>query len=465
MRFHHPVLCALLLSGCASLGPTPYATPALSIPEAWRHRTVPVSAEAPATLEKKQWWRNFSDPALETLVEEALRRNNDLALAAIAVRRAQLHVKQTAKTALPQIGASLGANDSRSLRGEANASHSYSTSAGLSYEVDLWGKLALQRDTAQWAAQATEQDRKSAELALISTTMGLYWRLGYLNQRFALAAHSIGHAQHALSMARVKYAAGAIALLDVYQAEQALASQWAELAQLAHQQEEARNALALLFDGPPGKAFTEPQKLPEAAYPIIDAGLPAHLLSRRPDLQVAELRLREALAGADMSRMTFYPALSLTGNIGSSSTMLASVLSSPTMALGAGLTLPFIQWNEMQLNGKIAQADYERAVIGFRQTFYRALAEVENALSQRLQLVEQANYLDKVLATANKAERIAEIQYRSGSVPIKAWLDAQEARRSASLALAANRLEQLNAYVTLYQALGGDASISTATAE
>ena len=90
---------------------------------------------------------------------------------------------------------------------------------------------------------------------------------------------------------------------------------------------------------------------------------------------------------------------------------------------------------------------------------------MENALSQRLQLVEQANYLDKALATANKAERIAEIQYRSGSVPIKAWLDAQEARRSASLALAANRLDQLNAYVTLYQALGGDASLSTATAE
>ena len=87
---------------------------------------------------------------------------------------------------------------------------------------------------------------------------------------------------------------------------------------------------------------------------------------------------------------------------------------------------------------------------------------MENALSLRKQLAEQADYLDKALDTAYKAERIAEVQYRAGSVPIKTWLDAQEARRSASSAVAANRLDRLSACVALYQALGGDASAAAA---
>lgn len=457
MRPYIAALIALALSGCSSLGRTPYVTPKVLVPDAWRHGTEQTITTTAA--KEKQWWRNFNDPALEALIEEVLQRNNDLATAVMAVQRARLQAGLTAKNVLPQVNASLGASDSRTLGGESSASRSYSASTGLGYEVDLWGKLALQRDVAQWTAQATEQDRKSVELTLIGTTMGLYWRLGYMNQRIALSAKSIGHAQQALDMARVKYAVGVIALLDVHQAEQAVASQRADLAQQEHQREETRNALALLFDGPPGKAFAEPQQLPETALPAIDAGLPAHLLSRRPDLQAAELRLREALASADTSRMNFYPSLSLGGGLSSSSATLASLLSSnPGVALSASMALPFIQWQEMKLNGQIAQVDYERAVISFRQTFYRALAEVENALSQRGQLIEQANYLDKALATAYKAERIAEVQYRAGSVPIKAWLDAQEARRAASLSLTANRLDQLSAYVALYQALGGDAT-------
>lgn len=453
MRIHY-ALIALVLSGCAPLGKTPYATPPLPAPDAWRHGT----AQAAAVPARDHWWRDFQDPALTALVEDALRRNNDLAAAAIAVRRARLQAGLTDRNALPQLSAAAGAGAGRNLRGDADAARSYSASAGMAYEVDLWGKLSLQRDAAQWAAQATEQDRQSAALSLIGTTMGLYWRAGYLNERIALGAQSIiGHAQKALDIARVKHAAGAIATLDVLQAEQALASQHADLAQLEYQREENRTALALLFDAPPGTSIPEPGQLPDSPYPAIAAGLPVHLLSRRPDLRAAELRLRETLAAGDASRMGFYPVLALTGSLGASSPALLSLLRNPAAALGAGLALPFIQWQEMKLNAGIARADHERAVVAFRQAFYRALGEVENALSRRRQLAGQADFLDQALATALKAERIAEIQYRAGSVPIKSWLDAQEARRSASTMAAANRLERLAAHAALYQALGGGA--------
>ena len=458
MRTHAAALGALFLSGCASLVTTPYATPKLEVPGAWRNATGP----ATELRQQGQWWRNFNDPALEALVQEVLRRNSDLAVAALAVRRARLQAGLTDRNSLPQVSASLGASAGRNLRGEPNPSHGVSASAGISYEADLWGKLALQRDTAHWAAQASEQDRQSLALSLTGTTMGLYWKLGYVNQRIELAAQSIAHAQQALQVARVKHAAGLIASLDVLQAEQALASQRAELTQLRSQREENLSALALLFDAPPGEAMPEPRQLPEGAYPLIAAGLPAQLLARRPDLQAAELRLRSTLAAGDLSRMNFYPPLALTGSLGSSSEALLAVLRNPAAGLGASLALPFLQWKEMKVNGKLAQIDYESAVSGFRQAFYRALAEVENALSQCNQLAEQADYLELALATARKAERIAELQYRAGSVPIKAWLDAQEARRSAASTVAANRLERLVAHVAVYQALGGDATVGVA---
>ncbi|SFV13884.1 TolC family protein [Pseudoduganella namucuonensis] len=458
MRIHYALVAlgALVLSGCAPLGKTPYAAPPLPAPDAWRQGAGPAAAAAA----RDHWWRDFQDPALAALVEDALLRNNDLAAAAIAVRRARLLAGLTDRNALPQPSVTVGAGAARDLRGDAGATRSYSVSAGMAYEVDLWGKLSLQRDAAQWAAQAKEQDRQSVALSLIGTTMGLYWRAGYLNERIALAAQSIGHARQALDIARVKHAAGAIATLDVLQAEQTLASQHADLAQLEYQREENRTALALLFDAPSGVPLPEPEQLPDGPYPAIDAGLPVHLLSRRPDVRAAELRLRETLAAGDASRMGFYPALSLTGSLGAGSPALLSLLRNPAAALGAGLALPFIQWQEMKLNAGIARADHERAVIAFRQAFYRALGEVENALSRRQQLAGQADYLDQALATARKAERIAEIQYRAGTVPIKSWLDAQEARRSASTMAAANRLERLAAHAALYQALGGGAAVS-----
>jgi outer membrane protein TolC len=125
----------------------------------------------------------------------------------------------------------------------------------------------------------------------------------------------------------------------------------------------------------------ERQRLPEGALPAIKAGLPASLLGRRPDLRAAELRLREYLANVDASRASFYPTFTLTGSLGSSSISLEQVLKNPIATLGAGLTLPFLQWNTARLTVAVSQTSYEEAVVNFRQTLYTALSEVENSLA------------------------------------------------------------------------------------
>lgn len=364
---------------------------------------------------------------------------------------------QAASDQLPTLSVKGSTSAARPLDGGSTIRTS-SASAGVSWELDLWGRLASLRNAADWEAQATEEDRQAAALALVGTVANQYWLVAYLNQRVTASEQSIAYARQTLKLVQAQYDTGSTSGLELAQATQSLAAQEAAHTQWLQQRVQARNALAILFDGPPGVALDESQALPEGALPEVPADLPASLLTRRPDLRAAELRLRKTLANVDATRTSFYPTLSLTGSVGGSSTALSQVLDNPVGTLGAGLVLPFVQWRDMNRAVAISQADHEVAVRGFRQTWYQALADVENALSARLQYEDQGRRLTQALEAAHTSERLSEVRYRAGAVPLKTWLDAQETRRQAENNLAQNRLNRLNALATVYQTLGGSAT-------
>ncbi|MBC7680698.1 MAG: TolC family protein, partial [Ferruginibacter sp.] len=260
--------------------------------------------------------------------------------------------------------------------------------------------------------------------------------------------------------------AGAVGGLELAEARQSLLTLQANHTTLQQQAVAASTALALLFDAapgnPPAQPQTLPQTLPNSTLPEVAAGLPAELLARRPDLRAAELRLRESHMQIAATRASYYPALTLTGALGTSSASLLNLLSNPVASLGLGIGLPFLNQKEMDLNIQIAQAQSDAAVVNFRQTLYTALGDVDNALSARQQLRQQAVLLAQALTAATQVERIYGVRYRAGSVALKPWLDAQESRRNAEIALAENRLNQFNNHATLVLALGGDAVLQTA---
>lgn len=415
----------------------------------------PVAADAPAAT--GDWWRSFGDPQLDALIDDALRANADLAIAAIRVYRAQLQAGLVDTNLTPNV--TLGANGavSRTLD-----THQMSRASGingsLSYEIDLWGRLAALRDAARWEADATAADLEAARLSLIGTTAALYWQLGYLNRQIALGDANIAYAARTLALVRSRHTAGAVSGLDLAQAEQSLAVQRAAQTQLIQQRTENRHALAILFDRPPQQRAAEPAALPDAAPPDVAAGLPASLLGRRPDLRAAEFRLRESLAQVDATRTSFYPTFTLTGSAGTTSTSLERVLTNPVGTLGLGLALPFIQWNTMQLQIRVSKSQYEEAVVGFRQRLYTALAEVENALSARVQLEREAEQRALSLAQAQRAERLAAARFAAGATAVQPWLDQQQVLRSAQSADELTRLNRLNNQMKLYRALGGGTS-------
>ncbi len=441
---------AVLLAGCAGARHDPL--PAVAMPANW---AAPVAADAPAAT--GDWWRSFGDPQLDALIDDALRANNDLAIAAIRVYRAQLQAGLVDTNLTPNV--TLGANGAVSRTLDTHQmSRSSGVNGSLSYELDLWGRLAALRDAARWEADATAADLEAARLSLIGTIAALYWQIGYLNRQIALGDANIAYAARTLALVRSRHTAGAVSGLDLAQAEQSLAAQRAAQTQLIQQRTENRHALAILFDRPPQQRAAEPAALPDAAPPDVAAGLPASLLGRRPDLRAAEFRLRESLAQVDATRTSFYPTFTLTGSAGTTSTSLERVLTNPVGTLGLGLALPFIQWNTMQLQIRVSKSQYEEAVVGFRQRLYTALAEVENALSARVQLEREAEQRALSLAQAQRAERLAAARFAAGATAVQPWLDQQQVLRSAQSADELTRLNRLNNQMKLYRALGGGTS-------
>ena len=441
------LLPALLLAGCSSLA-TPYVRPALPNAPAWQD-SAGVSAPAAAS----DWWRSFGDARLDQLVETVLRNNNDIFAATLRVHKALVQTGQSGVARLPVLNAN-GAGQGAIAMQDGNSTNSFTLGLGASYEVDLWGRLSGAQDIAALQAAASAQDFETARTTVIATTIETYWRLAFINQDLAIARAGLDAAKRVETLVGSQAAAGAATELELAEVRQSVESQAAQLVDLQQTRVTLRNALAVLLNGLPSPV-SEPQSLPRRTPVKITAGLPSELLARRPDLRAAELRLRASLRGVDTARASLYPQITLTGNLGSTSSDLLQILANPIATLGAGLVLPFLNFKEGELRVKVSQIDYQLAVTDFRAALLTAFSDTGNALSARTMLNEKSRRLSAALEAAQAADHLTEERYRAGAVALRIWLDAQERSRTAARALAANRLDQLVTEVQIFRVLGG----------
>lgn len=457
------IACALCLStsfvGCSAVVKTPYQSPSVNFPAQYANNQQ-LNKQVYDQAFADRWWTLFGDTNLNQLVDQVIQANPNLAVAGINLQQARIQIKQSQSQQNIRIGTAGGrVGHQFSLDGGGNSSQGISLDyPGLSYELDLFGKLARQTEASKWAALATEQDLQATAQTLIAETASLYWQLGYLNESLTVAQQNLATAQKTYELVQVQYRAGAVSGLDLTSAEQAVQSQTSNLSRIQQQKVETRTALAVLLQRPVQQLnIAEPARLTTHELPKIEAGLPASLLSRRPDLNAAELRLRQALATKDAKKAAYYPSISLTGGVstGGSSTSLSQVLSNPVAVLGASLNLPFLQWNDMKRDLKVNDLEYEKTVIQYRETLYKALAEVENALSARTEVDKQLSLQERNVQLAQKTEDLTLVRYRNGAIALKNLLDAQETTRNAKLDLMQTRQSQYNAYVNLFKALGG----------
>ncbi|MCG9964425.1 efflux transporter outer membrane subunit [Shewanella sp. PS-2] len=446
------VISIALLSGCGALMRSDFEPPALQVPEQWQHTQVNDPVNGQVSLDP--WWQKFNQPELNQLISQVLSSNNDLTIATLTLQKARLQAGLARDDLYPQLSSNNTASVNKPLEG-GSSSKAFKANLSVSYEVDLWGKVSANIDQAQWTALASLEDRESTAQSLVATTASLYWRIGYLHQRIELSNKSIEHSRQTLALTQRQYASGAVTELNVLESQRSLAGQEASHSQLLQQLVEAENALAILLNRAPGQVAVEIKQLPDSAVPEIGVGIPADLVGRRPDVKAALYQLRSALASKDATYASYFPSLSLTGSVGESTSELKELLRNPMGSLGAGLVLPFLQWNQMQINNDLADIDYQTAIVNYRKTLYSAFEDVDNAISAKQQYAYQGEKLEQQFSAAAQAEAIYESQYRHGAIGIQNWIDAQENRRSAEAALLENRYNQLITQATLYQALGG----------
>ncbi|EPY7113992.1 efflux transporter outer membrane subunit [Klebsiella variicola] len=444
-------LAALLSAGCANSLKSQYHPPEVKYPANWYQGDTAVET-APFD------WQAFNDPDLNDWLRQVIASNNDVAGAVLRLYRARLDEEQVGIANDPGLKGSLGMNGTRQLDSSTGWNRGSSASLNTSYELDLWGKIARQRDAKAWAREASEEDLRSARLMLLSDASNNYWRIGFINQQLSVLQQSIKYAQETLRLANARYAAGGASYLDVVDAQQGVLSQENRLTSLKNERLQAFNQQTVLLGTAPGSPIVEPKALSTGPLPQVNVNIPVSMLRHRPDISAKEWRVREALTTVDIQRTEFYPAFSLTGSLGSSSSTLITFLHNPVGTVGASLTLPFLEWRERGMDVKIARNDYEQQVLEFKQELYKAMSSIEDALSLRHQLLVQETRLREGLELAKKSERLNEVRYRQGAVRISFWLDAQEKRRQAELLLNENRFNQFNNLAKIYMEFGGSVS-------
>lgn len=439
-----PVL--LLLAGCSALTRSDYQRPLLSLPTQWQPATDTVS---------EYGWQRFGDPRLARVIEQVLESNNDLAAAAITVQQARVAAGLTDTNMTPDVAVSGSASNSKNVRRGTSSQESYSSGITIAWELDLWGKLARTREQSEWEAVASEQDYHATVLTTMGTTAQLYWRIALYNQQIRNQRDGLAISQQTVQQVQSWFNAGKVGQLDVLQSQQALLERENQWRTLVQQRQNTRNALALLLNRPAEQHADEAPALDVNQQVPIAQKTPLRVIAQRPDIQAAESRLRAALAGYDASRLQFYPALSLDASLNAGSQIFSQWFSDPIRSIGGALTLPFIQWNTQQLTVKQADLAVKQAAITFRSTAYAALAEVDEAMENRLSADEQRARLHQSLALSQRRLTLTESRYRAGAVDFQTLLDAQDDLLTLENSLAQTQYDYLYATLQLWLAQGG----------
>lgn len=440
------LLALLLLAGCGSLTRSDYQRPLLSLPTQWGPATDTVS---------EYGWQRFGDPRLSRVIEQVLESNNDLAAAAITVQQARVAAGLTDTNMTPDVAVSGSASNSKNTRRGTSAQENYSSGITIGWELDLWGKLARAREQSEWEAVASEQDYHATVLTTMGITAQLYWRIALYNQQIRNQRDGLAISQQTVQQVTSWFNAGKVGQLDVLQAQQALLERENQWRTLVQQRQNTRNALALLLNRPAEQHADESPALDANQQVPIAQKTPLRVIAQRPDIQAAESRLRAALAGYDASRLQFYPALSLDASLNAGSQIFSQWFSDPIRTIGGTLALPFIQWNTQQLTVKQADLAVKQAAIAFRSTAYAALAEVDEAMENRLSADEQRARLHQSLIFSQRRLTLTESRYRAGAVDFQTLLNAQDDLLTLENALAQTQYDYLYATLQLWLAQGG----------
>ncbi len=463
MRSHITFLLVLALggAGCRTMAPE-YARPAAPVPGAFPDAGTSTDARSAADLP----WQSFiTDASLRTLVGQALESNRDLRTAALNIERAQALYRIQRSALLPAVNGTANGVRQRSPEGlfggagGAFNAEQYSVGVGVSnYELDIFGRIRSLNDVALQRFLATEQVRRAVQIALVAEVSQAYLTYAADQERLALSRRTLDVQQQSQRLAERRLEAGISNALAVRQAETTVAAARADVARFTALIAQDRNALALVIG-----RDVDPALLPAGQTDTVTmltelaAGLPSAVLQQRPDILAAEHQLQAANANIGVARANFFPAISLTGSVGTASRSLGDLFTSGTGAWSfiPNLVAPIFNAGRNRATLEVSQIDRELAVAAYEQAIQGAFREVADALAVRSTIDEELAAQQALQAAAAESLRLAEARFRGGVDSYLPVLDATRVQYTSQQGLIAVRLARAVNSVALYRALGG----------
>ena len=355
---------------------------------------------------------------------------------------------------MPQVGASAGAG--RDF-GPGDDRSSFSLGADAAWEIDLFGRIRRGIEAAGADAEGVYFDREALRVAIAAEVATNYIQARLAQERLALARDTLAIADDNLQIARWRVEAGLASSLDSEQARAARAQTAASIPNIETAFASATYRLAVLTARPPGALTAELT----AVRPIPDGpdevavGIPADTLRQRPDLRAAERSLAAQTARIGVAEAQLYPALRLSGNIGTSAFSLGGLFGAITGGIFSGLSQTLFDGGRLRSQLRSQQAATEGALAAYRQSVLTALEDVENALLALKSARERQAQFAIAFEAATNTAIFARTQYRSGLTDFQQLLEAGRSLLSARDGLAGSRGDEALALVQLYRALGG----------
>jgi multidrug efflux system outer membrane protein len=451
-----PLLFALLLAGCATSLPKVEPEKLPTIPAEFKEKwTLAAPAEAQP---RGEWWKAFSDPALDELVARAERNNTSIQVAAARLAQARAVARVTDADRSLQVGAGASAQRLQGIIGGSSgpARSLFATGVDLSYEVDLFGRLSHASAASTLDAQAREGLLQSTRLLIQAEVAQTYLALRALDTERSMVRSTVGTYRETLALTERRWRAGDVAELDVARATTEVAATESEALALDRRRAELEHALAVLLGEAPA-SFALPADEWKTALPVIPAGVPATVLTRRPDVSAAQSNVMAAQARVGVAKAAWFPNIALTASGGYASPELSDLFnwSSRAWGIGALLALPLLDGGRRKAGVQAAGANFDGAVVSYREQVLVAFKDVEDQLAALRLLTEQAEAQARAVASSSRTTALSDARYRAGYVSQLDLLDAQRSElRNRRQALQV-RSARYQSTVALVRALGG----------
>jgi multidrug efflux system outer membrane protein len=450
-------LSPLLAAGCV-MGPD-YQKPEIAQPDTFR--SAPMSPGEAASLADLPWWEVFQDPALAGLIRTGLSSNPDLAIAASRIEQARAIVGVAKSEGLPQIGYQAGAGGEHSVTPEEDGigTVGFGSVAGAvnaSWEIDVWGRIKRQTESARAHLLAQEEVRRAVMLTLVSDIANGYFRLIQLDRELGISQESEGVFQKMHELFALRHQAGRDSSLPAERAQALWDSSRARSADLKREITQQENAIAILTGGYPAP-IARGVPLTFQTMPVTPPGLTTDLIRRRPDIRQAEQVMVGANADIGAAVANFYPRIGLStllGVIGIDAEGGVGGTFGFGRALG-GLAGPIFTGGRLESVYQERKAFWDESVASYRKTILTAFRETSDALAAQEHLAGRRTALESQILALRRAVSLASERYRGGRASYFEVLEAQQQLYPAEAELASTQEAQLVAVVNLYKALGG----------